>query len=118
MIVFVYGTLKRGYYNHELLLRAKFLGLAITKLKYPMVNTEGDFPYLINEKNHGRYIKGELFEIDTVTEKIVDILENYPHLYTKEDIDVIVDKKEIHATAYFVKRKITYNDSELLEEFF
>jgi gamma-glutamylcyclotransferase (GGCT)/AIG2-like uncharacterized protein YtfP len=82
-----------------------------------MVNTEGVFPYLINHKDCGHYIKGEVYEIDALTEKTLDILEEYPDFYTKDTIEVIIDTATTEATAYFIKEKIEYENLELLEEF-
>jgi gamma-glutamylaminecyclotransferase len=118
MIIFTYGTLKRGFGNHEVMIHNKFLGEATSKYKYPMVNIEGTFPYLINEKGYGKHIKGEVFEIDDITEQILDLLEGYPNLYTKEVIEVLINDKEVEAMAYFVKEKINYTDLELLDEFY
>lgn len=53
MYIFVYGSLKEGYHNHYLLENAEFICEAITKEKYPMVNIEGDFPYLLNKQGQG-----------------------------------------------------------------
>lgn len=115
--VFVYGTLKRGFYNHALLENSEFIAEVITKEKYPMVNFEEYFPYLINEVGVGHKIKGELFKVDDETFAKLDILEGYPDLYTRENIKVISYGIEISAIAYFVKEKIDYDDFELLEEF-
>lgn len=115
--VFVYGTLKRGFYNHALLEKSEFIAEVTTKEKYPMVNVEEYFPYLINEIGVGHKIKGELFKVDYETFAKLDILEGYPDLYTRENIKVISYSIEISAIAYFVKEKIDYDDFELLEEF-
>jgi gamma-glutamylcyclotransferase (GGCT)/AIG2-like uncharacterized protein YtfP len=115
--IFVYGTLKRGFYNNVYLKHSTFIGMALTKYKYPMVRLEEEFPYLINDKNHGKHVKGELFEIDDITLKMLDILEDYPHLYTRETIELVIDGKEIEAITYFATDEIKYQSLEFLEEF-
>lgn len=61
------------------------------------------FPYLINDKNQGKHVKGEVFKIDEITLKILDILEGYPDLYIRENIQLLLKGKEIEAVVYFVK---------------
>ena len=115
--IFVYGTLKRGFYNNDLLKSSLFIADAITKEKYPMVNVESFFPYLINDKGHGTHVKGELFKTDVKTLENIDELEGYPDLYTREFITIISLGIEISAIVYFVKDVINYSNLELLEEF-
>jgi len=117
MLVFVYGTLKRGFYNQSYLEDSHFIGEAITKDKYPMVKMEEYFPYLINDKNTGNYIKGEVFEITNTTLKKLDILEGYPALYTRETIEVEIQDDTIEVIVYFLNGKIDFSESDLLEEF-
>ncbi len=116
--VFVYGTLKRGFYNHILLENSEFIGDVVTKNKYPMVNVEEHFPYLINDIGIGHNIIGELFKINDETFTKLDILEGYPDLYTRETIKVISFGIEISAIAYFVKETIEYTNLELMEEYY
>lgn len=117
MLVFVYGTLKRGFYNYEFLANSNFIGTAITKNKYPMINAEGYFPYLINDKNIGKHIKGEVFEINDVTLNKLDVLEGYPDLYIRDNIEVTINNNTIKVIVYFLTENIDYNKYELLEEF-
>ncbi len=117
MLVFVYGTLKRGFYNHGFLSSSVFVGVAATKDKYPMINVEEYFPYLINDKNKGNYVKGEIFEINGETLLKLDVLEGYPSLYNRENIELKMDTHTVEATVYFLNRKIDYSYYELLEEF-
>jgi gamma-glutamylcyclotransferase (GGCT)/AIG2-like uncharacterized protein YtfP len=115
--IFVYGTLKRGLYNHSTLADSKFLGEVITKYRYPMINENGYYPYLINEKNSGKYIKGELFAVSNKIFKNLDVLEGYPILYTRDEIELTLDNKSVIAIAYFVNEKIDHTKYELLEEY-
>jgi len=91
LLVFVYGTLKRGFYNHEVLETSQFIGKAITKNKYPMIN-------------------------DLTLEKL-DILEDFPDFYTRDYIQVIVNNNTMEVIVYFLNENIDYTKYELLEEF-
>jgi len=117
MTLFVYGTLKKGFENHHFLDGAKFLGVATTKEKYPMVNIVKAYPYLINQKGKGKIIKGEAYIIDEQILKRVDILEGYPEHYDRDEIMLIVGDEEHKAFTYFVNQKIDFSKLELLEEF-
>jgi len=117
MYIFVYGTLKKGFHNHDLLENAEFVCEATTKEKYPMVNTEEHFPYLIDDKGIGHLIQGEVYRIDETILAMLDILEGYPEHYDRQQIQVISLGIELTATVYFLKDKIDYKNLELLESF-
>ena len=117
MYVFVYGILKQGFHNHYLLENAEFICEATTKDKYPMVNIEESFPYLINNKGEGYHVQGEVFKIDANILAILDILEGYPEFYTREVIQVVSLGIELSPLVYFVKEQIDYKELLLLEEF-
>ena len=116
--VFVYGTLKEGESNHEFLSTAKFLGKAETVAKYAMVNGIG-FPFLLGYNKDGKYVKGEVYEVDEDTKEMLDILEGVPTLYVERKIFAEVkdannpeNKKTIEVIAY-VYAKTAYNLSEM-----
>ncbi len=73
--LFVYGTLKRGCSNHHFLLGQTYLGDALTKPCYRMVNL-GGYPGLVLDEAAGIAIKGELWEIDADCLTMVDFLED------------------------------------------
>ncbi len=60
-LIFVYGTLKRGFERHWLLQNEQFLGEAITVPRYRMVNC-GSYPGLI-EAPDGLPIAGEVWRV-------------------------------------------------------
>ena len=63
-LIFVYGSLKRGYRNEALLYEAKSLGKVKTLKKYPLIINKNEFyPYLINEEGKGYEVIGELYRI-------------------------------------------------------
>lgn len=90
--VFVYGSLKRGYYNHDVLEDSKYWGPAITCEKYLLY--DGMFPYMVNprgtnlvDKSHR--VLGEMYRVGSL--KILDnldALEGVPHHYKRETIHI------------------------------
>ena len=63
--VFVYGTLKRGFYNHQLLQKhgATFVAPAKTSRAFPLTLGKYNIPYLIDSPGDGGRLKGELYEV-------------------------------------------------------
>lgn len=86
-LVFVYGTLKRGYYNNRLLEGQEFVGEAITEPKYRLYDL-GSFPGLVEDNEKGKAIKGEVWRVDEKVIPRLDMLEGTPHLYRREFIDI------------------------------
>jgi len=117
MYLFVYGTLKNGFHNHHLLENTEFICSATTKQRYPMVNIEEYFPYLIDDEGEGCHIEGEVYKIGEETLAIIDILEGYPELYNRHKIIVKSFGIELQAITYFVNEKIDYQNLKLLKSF-
>ncbi len=88
-LLFVYGSLKKGFDNHSLLGKyAKRLGKAQTVRKFGMFEDSfGNYPYLINSPYNK--IKGELYQITRkdLLQKI-DEFEGAPDYYQREKIEV------------------------------
>lgn len=103
MLLFVYGSLKKGFSNHHLLEKARFVKTCTTKDKFTMINL-GEYPALIEKPSCK--IEGELYEIDDLdlkTQKDIDDLEEYPALYDKKIIQL--DSDEL-AFMYYIKDNI------------
>ncbi len=115
--LFAYGTLKRGCGNHNILGNAQFVADVETKHAYPMIMLGDPFPYLLDKKGEGRRVKGELYKIDIDTLKMLDILEECPHLYFRKEIKVETLGITLKAVAYFKTEMVDFNKSELLVEF-
>ncbi|KAL6516905.1 hypothetical protein OROHE_018193 [Orobanche hederae] len=68
-LIFVYGTLKRGFYNHKLIedligtRDATYLGRHTTAEAFPLVCGPHGIPYLINLPGSGRRVRGELYSV-------------------------------------------------------
>jgi gamma-glutamylcyclotransferase (GGCT)/AIG2-like uncharacterized protein YtfP len=88
-LLFVYGSLKKGFDNHDLLSKyAKRLGKAHTVKKFAMFEDSfGNYPYLVDAPF--AKIKGELYQI-TRAELIkrIDEFEGVPDYYVRKKIEV------------------------------
>jgi gamma-glutamylcyclotransferase (GGCT)/AIG2-like uncharacterized protein YtfP len=104
-LLFVYGTLKRGFWNHYLLDREEFIGEAETKEKYAMYVS--GIPYVVKGEPVSR-IKGEVYRVSSETLKLIDRLEGHPNWYRRELITVkVLDRgkeREVKAFIYFSLR--------------
>jgi gamma-glutamylaminecyclotransferase len=65
-LVFIYGTLKRGFQNDRLRPpAARFLACCTTVERYPLVIGGRWFsPYLLDDPGDGELVSGELFAVD------------------------------------------------------
>ncbi|GAB0094592.1 Troponin C-akin-1 protein [Sergentomyia squamirostris] len=87
---FVYGTLKRGEPNHHVLTKVengvgKFVGNAETTVKLPLViGTRYNIPFLLNKRGVGKFVRGEVYEVDETMMGKLDELEGYPEFYDRE----------------------------------
>jgi len=68
-LVFTYGTLKRGFSNHQLLQElastgdASFVGAAVTASPLPLVCGPYRVPFLLNLPGEGDRVAGELYAV-------------------------------------------------------
>ncbi|XP_066254810.1 putative gamma-glutamylcyclotransferase CG2811 isoform X1 [Euwallacea similis] len=92
--VFVYGTLKRGEPNHHWFSNSKgghhtFLYNARTKDKYPLViATAYNIPFLLHRPGLGNQVQGEVYEVDVKVLEDLDVLEEHPDYYIREQYEV------------------------------
>jgi len=96
-LLFVYGTLKRGFKYHYYLAEARFLGVVRTKPRYRLYDC-GLYPCLV-EWAEGESVEGELYHACGTILTRIDRLEEVPILFA---------------------RKVVYleNTDELVESFF
>ena len=102
LLLFVYGTLKRGERNHPLLMDEKYLGDTGTSPNYLLVDL-GRYPGMVKKPHGGFSVQGELFEIpyDLLVE--LDKIEDAPFLFNLEPITLADGSK---AFAYLYKQSI------------
>ncbi|MBU1247458.1 MAG: gamma-glutamylcyclotransferase [Proteobacteria bacterium] len=98
-VVFVYGTLKRGFSNHFFLKDAKFLGRGRTLEPYAL--SDGEYPF-VYRKEKVSPVCGEIYEMDGETLLQLDHLEQDPEYYCRDQLDVVLeDGDKLRAWLYF-----------------
>ncbi|XP_065565439.1 putative gamma-glutamylcyclotransferase CG2811 isoform X2 [Artemia franciscana] len=111
MLVFVYGTLKRGEPNHCWLTDdkngcAKFLMFGKTASKYPLViGSEYNIPFLLKPYDEfaiGHNVIGEVYDVDEKMLSNLDVLEQHPTFYRREEISIATDDGNLLCWTYFL----------------
>lgn len=100
MITFVYGTLKRGYWNHYLLKGSEYLGPSVTYEKYALYNFKYPFAVHSDNEEEGKLclpVLGEVYSIDRETLKDLDALEIQ---YERKGRPIIVEGGVVNALIY------------------
>jgi len=83
MLLFVYGTLRRGADNHAQLGGSRMLGRASTAAAYELVDM-GGYPALLEA---GRVsVVGELYEVGSTLGRQLDAFEEVPSLYVRKAV--------------------------------
>jgi len=122
LFVFVYGTLKRGGRLNKVLkdIGAEFVGEAKTKKGFLMFNLKW-YPGVKKAKGSMKEkaypIPGEVYQISKENLGVLDGVEGYPVLYTREEVDVVLDNGEtVKAVMYFFNQEPP-KDAPLIKEF-
>jgi gamma-glutamylcyclotransferase (GGCT)/AIG2-like uncharacterized protein YtfP len=86
-VLFVYGTLRRGFEYHEHYLRdSEFLGEARTREHYALYVEI--FPFAVKVPPVAPVV-GELYRVNEETLEAIDILEGHPDAYRREPVLVV-----------------------------
>jgi gamma-glutamylcyclotransferase (GGCT)/AIG2-like uncharacterized protein YtfP len=85
ILLFVYGTLKRGGCSHHLLADQEFLGEAHTLPLYRLYDC-CDYPCLVRDAERGVPIQGEVWRISEAVIHRLDEYEEVPRLFRREAI--------------------------------
>ena len=104
-LIFVYGSLKRGYALHHLLEGQTFLGAATTFPLYRVFDL-GSYPGLVDWPE-GFEVQGELYEVDAECLKRLDEAEGVDEgLYTRRVIKLQPPFDRVEASAWFWLNKV------------
>jgi gamma-glutamylaminecyclotransferase len=86
-ILFVYGTLKRGGRNVQLMACGRFLRDAVTAPRYRVYDL-GPHPALVVDDASGLAVRGELWEVDAPTLAALDQFEEVPGPFVRAAVEV------------------------------
>ena len=103
-LVFVYGTLKKGFGNHRLLVKAEFMCPSYI-FDGKMLDL-GAFPAVVDG---AREIHGELYSVDKATLASLDRLEGHPTFYERRKVHAMVpdgpgQEGDMEAWCYFLSK--------------
>lgn len=101
ILVFVYGSLKKRFYNHSLLLSSEFISIHITEPKHTLVDL-GAFPAVLNTGNTA--IHGEIYRVSEDVFSELDRLEGYPRYYDR----VLIPTEFGDAWVYILQKNNKY----------
>lgn len=103
VLLFVYGTLKRGYQRAPALEHQRFVGVATTRPEYRIFDC-GGYPGLV-ETDDGQMIEGELWEVDGTCLERLDEMEGVSYrLYARRPIRLEKPHDGTPAESYFYLR--------------
>jgi gamma-glutamylaminecyclotransferase len=94
MLLFVYGSMRKGMPNHVRLQNADvatYIGTFVTREQYYMIGLKSKaYPYTTEEQLHPSLqpvqIQGELYEISESLLKSLDVLEGHPDEYMRKPV--------------------------------
>lgn len=97
-LVFVYGALRQGSWNHGLLRGRRYLGQGATKDEHVLYVDH--IPYVAKEPVSR--IRGEVWAVDDACLAALDELEQHPGEYRREQVAIELDSGEtLAAWLYF-----------------
>ena len=83
--IFVYGTLKKGFRNHD-----RFCGNAVSiepaTVNGRLYDTGWGFPAMQLSRNPGDIVRGEIITIPEADLPAIDFLEGVPRLYQRVEV--------------------------------
>lgn len=116
-LVFVFGSLKKGFGNHRLLQDSEFIEPAVTKDAAFKMVSYGGFPGMYHGGDTA--IHGEVYEVDDETFQRLDRLEGHPNFYQREQVQVHLkrdaDDVPIEATAWMYINHGTGDEHQAIE---
>ena len=106
-LIFVYGTLKRGFCRSHHLAAQTFLAEAVTCPHYVMYDC-GEYPGLVVDVEEGVSIQGELWSVDkkgiALLDQVEGLAENW---FSREPVELITPTVDRPVQAYYFQGNIT-----------
>jgi gamma-glutamylaminecyclotransferase len=100
-LIFVYGTLKRGYANHHFISGQAFAGTAQTPPGYTLYDLAG-YPGMVRQGDDVKGVFGEVWSVDDECLLRLDELEGVAEgLYSREAVALGVPFEKETVEAYF-----------------
>lgn len=113
--VFVYGTLKSGYWNCDRFMKtAKFVGTARTVPSFHVRDVGFPIAFLTGPETHP--VSGEVWIVDRETLANLDRLEGVPHHYTRKIVRTTMAGSNRPAFAWMYVQKSNSRDDEFTRE--
>jgi gamma-glutamylaminecyclotransferase len=103
--IFVYGTLKRGQRNNEMLFGQQFLGPAQTLPHYRLYDC-GRHPALVDNPENGVAVRGEVWQVSEETLHKLDEYEGVPDYFSRRPISL--QGWDSPVEAYFFNGDVTH----------
>lgn len=99
-LIFVYGTLRRGFMFHAYLGGARCMGGAHTVNHHALY--VGEYPMCVRDRAVGP-VAGEIYDVSDGMLTMLDALEEHPRLFRREEIPVRLDNgRTVTAWIYFI----------------
>jgi gamma-glutamylaminecyclotransferase len=102
-LVFVFGTLKRGFPNHHLIAQQPLLGDFETAHPYPLyLVSERYSPWMMDQAGEGMKVRGQVFKVDEQCLAALDELERIHARdgYRRQEIKVSSQQGSVKLTVY------------------
>jgi gamma-glutamylaminecyclotransferase len=118
-LIFVYGTLKRGFIRHSLLKSPYYVGEGWTKFRhYNMEYTKGANPFpIVTRKHNGHAIQGEVFLVPPETIVCTDFYESNGQYYDRIKTPIEITNANNIATPLVVDCWVYFGCKEHWEEY-
>lgn len=90
-LLFVYGTLKQGFFNHHVNRGERMPGEFVTRQRFPLYLIGPRYlPWMVNAPGEGEHVVGQLFWVDADMLRAMDALERVgqPGWYERVQVTV------------------------------
>mgnify|MGYP000569032278 CR=1 FL=1 len=100
-LIFLYGSLKRGFPLHHYLASQQFIGLAETLPLYRLFDC-GEYPALVAALTKGKRVRGEVYRLSEACQLQLDDVEDVSDgLYERREIRLAAPFDTQNIEAYF-----------------